>query len=666
MSNTVKQNPQQEKPASQRRPKKKWTLVQQLERIETQIRLWQYRKRRQALRTDEDTAEAAQPLRGQKASVQPAQPEKTAAKQPVSPRRSALEAAEAAPTARTTPERKKQPVPAAAKAAPERKEQSAPTAAKPPRQQSPAASGGFLQFSRLWRRRAKRAQRRWRHIRREQAAHRFPESDRLPVQLALLVGGMVPMLGCRIRESVWGRKKRSAHRYGAVRAWFEHRHVHPAAFLGVAGVVACIALFFSFYTFGTTVTYQGEVVAKVSSKLAAKNAAKDLEDVTRRTLGGQYTLGEDSLHYSTALMARSDVVDGETFEEELSSEIGLVTYGYSLYVDGEMLGATPYKGALEELLQQLQNSVSDENTISCSFQEDVQVKAGYVPTEKIMNLGYLAEMLYSTKTEEVTYTVKGGDTWSEIAESHGMTSAELLEKNPGYNINKLAIGEVLTMSAAVPYLTLTVTQRESYVTQVPYEIEYTDSANLYKGDYKVLSAGKFGSADVVANVTYVNGEETERKVLSYVTLVNPVTEQQARGTKERPTWLPTGTFRWPVSGNITSRFGYRRSPGGIGSTNHKGIDIANRKGTPVCAADGGTVIYAGWMSGYGYLVQIDHGNGYVTYYGHNSSLTVSVGQHVYKGQQVARMGSTGNSTGNHCHFEVRYNGVPKNPLNYLP
>ena len=111
--------------------------------------------------------------------------------------------------------------------------------------------------------------------------------------------------------------------------------------------------------------------------------------------------------------------------------------------------------------------------------------------------------------------------------------------------------------------------------------------------------------------------------------------------------------------------GGRASPGGIGSTNHKGIDIAVPRGTPIYAADGGTVTYAGWMSGYGYLVEINHGNGYVTRYGHNSSLTVRVGQHVYKGQQIARAGSTGNSTGNHCHFEVRYNGVAKNPLNYL-
>ena len=225
---------------------------------------------------------------------------------------------------------------------------------------------------------------------------------------------------------------------------------------------------------------------------------------------------------------------------------------------------------------------------------------------------------------------------------------------------------MLTLSASVPYLTMTVQQREYYVDEIPYDIEYTDSAYLYKGDYKVTSAGEYGAADVVANVTYVNGEETQRTILSSVTLKEPVTEQRLQGTKERPTWLPTGTFRWPTSGRITSYFGGRSSPGGIGSTNHKGIDIAGSYGTPIYAADGGTVTYAGWMGGYGYLVQISHGNGYVTYYGHNSSLLVSVGDHVYKGQQIARMGSTGNSTGNHCHFEVRYNGVAKNPLNYLP
>lgn len=516
------------------------------------------------------------------------------------------------------------------------------------------------------RKETRRARRRWRHIVREKKAKNFPESERVPIQLLLFGWSMLPMLGAHLREATWGRRKRLMNRFGQARTWAEHHKVHPAAFLGVGCGVAAIALVCSFYTVGTTVTYKGEKIAAVTSRSAAEEARSKLETVTARTLGESFSIDDSLLQYSSGIMRRQDVVDEATYEEDLSEEIGLVTPAYCLYVEGERIGATPYEGALEELLEQLKAAATDADTISCEFSENVEIKQEYVPTSEIMNLGYLAQTLYSTKTAEVTYEVKKGDTWSQIANSHDLTSVQLLALNPGYNIDKLQIGEVLTLSASVPYLTMTVVQRERYIDDVPFEIEYTDTANLYKGDYKVTSAGQYGAADVVANVTYVNGEEVQRDILSSVTLRNPVTEQRLQGTKERPTWLPTGTFRWPVTGRITSRFGGRKSPGGIGSTNHKGIDIAAPRGTPVYAADGGTVTYAGWMSGYGYLVRVSHGNGYETYYGHNSSITVSMGQHVYKGQQVARVGSTGNSTGNHCHFEVRYNGAAKNPLNYLP
>ncbi len=510
----------------------------------------------------------------------------------------------------------------------------------------------------------RRVRRRWRHIVREKHAHNFPESERLPIQILLFAWCMLPMLGSRLRELFLGRRRQAAKGPGRGRKW--KRTIHPAAFLGGGCVIAAVILFCSTYTFGTTVSYDGEVIAAVASKSTAEDVQKNLEQITTRTLGETFTIDDSLIQYSSGLLRRKDVVDKDTLEEDLSEEIGLVTSAYCLYVDGERIGATPYEGALDELLKQLRSGATDEDTISCTFAEDVKIKQEFVPTDEIMNLGHLAETLYSTKTAEVTYEVKKGDTWSEIANSHDLTSKELLALNPGYNINKLQIGEVLTLSASVPYLTMTVVQRERYVEDVMYDIEYTDSANMYQGDTKVTSAGQYGAADVVATVTYVNGEETERTVLSSVTLREPVTEQQLRGTKVRPTWLPTGSFRWPVSGRITSRFGGRKSPGGIGSTNHKGIDIAAPRGTPVCAADGGIVTYAGWMGGYGYLVRINHnGNGYETYYGHNSSLTVSVGDRVYKGQQIARVGSTGNSTGNHCHFEVRYNGVAKNPLNYL-
>ena len=528
-----------------------------------------------------------------------------------------------------------------------------------------ASESPVVRGCRAARRELRRMRRRLRHILRENRAHRFPESDQGAVRLLLFGFNMLPTLGSRVREAVWGRRKRAMHQPGRLHTWMGGRKIHPAAFLGAGCAVALAIVLCSSYTFGTTVIYDGEAIATVSSRSAAEDARADLEQVTASTLGEDYTIDDSLLEYSSGIMARSEVVDEETYEEDLSEEIGLVTQAYCLYVDGELIGATPYEGALEELLTQLKDAATDENTISCEFAEDVDIRQEYVPTSEVMNLGYLAETLYSTKSAEVTYEVKKGDTWSQIANSHGLTSAELLALNPGYNIDKLQIGEVLTLSASVPYLTMTVVRQERYVEDVMYDIEYTDSAYLYKGDYEVTSKGEYGAADVVANVTYVNGEEVERTVLSSVTLKEPVTEQRLQGTKERPTWLPTGTFRWPTSGRITSYFGGRSSPGGIGSTNHKGIDIAALKGTPVYASDGGTVTYAGWMSGYGYLVRIDHGNGYVTYYGHNSSLLVSVGDHVYKGQQIARVGSTGNSTGNHCHFEIRYNGVAKNPLNYL-
>ena len=116
---------------------------------------------------------------------------------------------------------------------------------------------------------------------------------------------------------------------------------------------------------------------------------------------------------------------------------------------------------------------------------------------------------------------------------------------------------------------------------------------------------------------------------------------------------------WPVSGPITSGFGMRWG------RMHEGIDIAGSSGTPIGAAASGTVIVAGWVSGYGNLVVIDHGNGISTAYGHNSSLAVSVGQSVGQGTVIAGMGSTGHSTGVHCHFEVRVNGAAVNPLGYL-
>ena len=123
---------------------------------------------------------------------------------------------------------------------------------------------------------------------------------------------------------------------------------------------------------------------------------------------------------------------------------------------------------------------------------------------------------------------------------------------------------------------------------------------------------------------------------------------------------------WPVAGPISSYYGYRTSPGGIGSTFHEGVDIAGDYGTPISATAAGTVTQAGWVGGYGYLVEVKHADGIVTRYGHNSAVLVYEGQHVAQGSMIALMGSTGNSTGPHCHYEVRIHGEAVDPMYFLP
>jgi murein DD-endopeptidase MepM/ murein hydrolase activator NlpD len=125
----------------------------------------------------------------------------------------------------------------------------------------------------------------------------------------------------------------------------------------------------------------------------------------------------------------------------------------------------------------------------------------------------------------------------------------------------------------------------------------------------------------------------------------------------------TGVFAWPTAGRVTDRFGFRTFTGRW----HTGVDISGYTGAPVKAADSGFVVFAGWQNnGYGNVVAIDHRNGYRTVYAHLHGFYVSAGQSVGKGTTVAAMGTTGNSTGAHLHFEVRHNGVRKNPELYLP
>ncbi len=135
--------------------------------------------------------------------------------------------------------------------------------------------------------------------------------------------------------------------------------------------------------------------------------------------------------------------------------------------------------------------------------------------------------------------------------------------------------------------------------------------------------------------------------------------------EERRNILSATPSIFPTQGRITSRFGYRKSPFSGRSELHKGVDIANKKGTPVVATADGVVVFAGMRGLFGRIVTIDHGHGIITYYAHLESTVAHEGDQIKRGDVIGRMGNSGRSTGPHLHYEVRLNGVPVNPSKYM-
>ena len=283
--------------------------------------------------------------------------------------------------------------------------------------------------------------------------------------------------------------------------------------------------------------------------------------------------------------------------------------------------------------------------------------------DDVMTTDEIRQALQANSTGETTYSVQKGDTFNAIAYANNMSVSDLKALNPDVDINKLKIGDILNVKELIPVLSVRTVEHQNYTQAIDCPVETVEDSSMYKGSSKILTQGKPGEAQIEATVTYVNGYEKEREILSSTTLREPTTTVKAVGTKEKPKTASTGTYAWPIRGSINSYFGGRYIFGSY--SYHSGIDIKASYGAAIKAADGGTVTFAGWKGSYGKLVIITHDNGTKTYYGHNSSLLVSAGQKVSKGQQIAKAGSTGRSTGTHCHFEIRINGTAVNPLNYL-
>ncbi len=443
------------------------------------------------------------------------------------------------------------------------------------------------------------------------------------------------------------------------------RFTGPATFLVGSAALAVALTLTTLYSPSYRVTLDGEPVGVVADAGVVHRAMEEVEARGSALLHTDYQV-EGTLEYGFALTLRSELSTEEQIQDYFYQKLDSVSgelRSYQVAVDGQTVGSVKDEDSLNALLDGLKAKYTNENTVSAEFANAVSIEPVYEP-DNLMTIREMEAALQANQGGSTTYTAVEGDTYYGIAYANDMSLSDLQALNPGLDIDRLMIGDVINVKELTPVLSVKTVEDQTYNQTIACPVEEVEDSSMYIGDSKILTQGTEGEALINATVTYVNGQEQERTINSSTTLREPTTTVKAVGTKEKPKTASTGRYQWPIYGRITSYFGGRYIFGGY--SYHSGIDISASYGAAICAADGGTVTYAGYKGSYGNLVIITHDNGTQTYYGHNSSLTVSAGQKVYKGQQIARAGSTGRSTGTHCHFEVRVGGTSVNPLSYLP
>ncbi len=456
-------------------------------------------------------------------------------------------------------------------------------------------------------------------------------------------------------------------------------HVLPVVCITIMLLTAA-ALFGRNYVLA--VEYDGNLVGYVSDE-NTYNDATDL--VSERVINASEDF-QSALTPVYSLVPVSD--DGQlNTSAEICNNILInsdnVDQAYGFFVNDKLIAAIKSQGdmtfILDTFLEQYRIGAANE---TMSFVGETEIVSGLYSAEKIVSSSDFQEAISAEQMATQLYTVRSGNSVESIVNKFGMTEERFLELNEDFDGN-LREGDTVLVEKEQPVLRVQSVVVSSYEKKIAYSTITERDSTKYTTYNNVKQQGKDGVQKVTQEIVYIDGVEVSRTVIDRETLVEPVDKIVVVGTKKttttrynagggsfsstakpNPNVNGTGRFTWPLPGvnSISSYYGMRWG------RLHSGIDIScsGVYGRTIVAADAGTVTSVkNSPSGYGLHLIINHGNGYTTLYAHCSSILVSAGQTVSKGQAIAKVGNSGRSTGPHLHFEIRVNGSAKNPMNWF-
>lgn len=445
-----------------------------------------------------------------------------------------------------------------------------------------------------------------------------------------------------------------------------------------APVAACWLLavsvrYFTSQSYGLSVSYEGVPIGNVASEA-------QFDEVRRRVaerLGNGRDIRSSEVTMTLQPMARVRYTDTDEMVNRLIELSGFDLFeGVGLYVDDQFIGSLESGSWLLDYLNERLNAVSSDTwTEAARFNHRFSIRKGLYPVTSRTSSGVIEEMFTRNLAEEKTYTVREGDTPIGIARHNGIPLDELVRLNPGVT-ESLLIGDQLLIAHSVPYLRVLITRTERELEGIPFSTVREVDDSEYIGYQRIEEEGELGQMEVLYSVTYADEEELERTELSRRLLRDPSprliivggrqpeTSSGASGavdtTNDIIDSLGGEMFMWPVDGGKITMpiWGYN---------GHTGNDITGiPAGTTIRAAASGVVTKVAYTAGgYGRHIIITHPNGMQTLYAHNSANLVQVGAEVVQGQKIAEVGQTGNAFGNHCHFEIRYNGSYLDARQYI-
>lgn len=422
--------------------------------------------------------------------------------------------------------------------------------------------------------------------------------------------------------------------------------------------------------YGIAVEYNGKELGIISAETDFEKAEKDVQQ--RISYSENEEAVDLSAKFSLRIISENDrlVSAGQLADKILEASDEELINAYGIYIDGEFIGAVQDKRQVQNALDDRILNYETEGIVrNIEYVNKIEFAEGIYLLSSVKSEKETIELLTSSKAKKQLYVAKEDETVLDIIQRYGMELEEFNKMNP-LAAKGIKEGQLLYVVEHENYLPVQYVREMETLSFLDYQTLEVETSSLNVGTRATLVKGERGEKKSTIEITYIDGIESSRKVLSSEVTKKPVVETIGVGTySAMPDYPQTVYMGMPLSG--TGEMGWPLDGGWISDTfisdrNHKGLDIAAPEGTEIYAAQDGTVIAAGWNSGgYGNVVMIEHADGYATVYAHMFSVYAVEGQTVSKGQLIGFVGTTGDSTGNHCHFEVRHQGICLDPTSFL-